>query len=226
MLQQEILGNENLKNEKIVSREIVYLGEFLNSSLLFNARLFHDDVTGYIDTFREPVDPDVGDNVPDGDPTDPDKNTVLVFQNAIDSTTNGLEIELDYRIDPSLRLIVSGAIINISSDTLAPTLSAPQHSYSLLLSKRFNEKYNGSLGYYFVEDFHWMDSNGTGDYKILDMRLSRNFNFSKTHGSLSLVLKNLLDDYSDYKEDPKNSDGTAPQVIQNTVAYIDFRLYF
>jgi len=228
MLQQEILGNENLKNEKIVSREIVYIGEFLNSSLLFNARLFHDDVTGYIDTFREPVDPAVGDNVVDNpdDPIDPDKNTVLVFQNPISSTTNGLEIELNYRIDPSLRLIASGAIINISSDTLAPTLSAPQHSYSLLLSKMFNEKYNGSLAYYFVEDFHWMDSNGTGDYKVLDMRFSRNLTFSQTHGSLSLVLKNLLNDYSDYKANPKNTDGTAPQVIQNTVAYIDFRLKF
>ena len=147
--EQVILGNQNLKNEKIISREIVYFGEFLNSSLLFNARLFHDDITDYIDTIREDVDPALGDNVVDDpdDPIDPSKNTVLVYQNPISSTTNGLELELNYYIDPSLRLIASGAIINISSNSEAIELSAPQHSYSLLLTKRFNEKYNGSLGY-------------------------------------------------------------------------------
>ena len=96
----------------------------------------------------------------------------------------------------------------------------------------FNEKYNGSLGYYFVDEFKWTDARSpsqtdvytTDDYHTLDMRLSRNINFSQSNGSLSLVLKNLLGDYSDYQKDPSNS--TAPQVIQNTVAYIDFRLSF
>ena len=232
--EQVILGNADLKNEKIISREIAYFGEFLKSSLLFNARLFHDDVTDYIDTFREDVDPAI-DNVPDdpndfGDPNA--RNTVLVFQNPIESSTNGLEIELDYHIDPSLRVIASGAIINISSNSNAISLSAPQHSFSLLLTKMFNEKYNGSLGYYYVDEFKWTDARSpsptdvytTDDYHTLDMRLSRNINFSQSSGSLSLVLKNLLGDYSDYQKDPSNS--TAPQVIQNTVAYIDFRLSF
>ena len=234
LVDQQILGNTELKNERIISREIVYFGEFLNSSLLFNARLFHDDITDYIDTLREDADTDI-DNVPDdlddfGVPGAP--NTVLVFQNPISSTTNGLEIELDYHIDPTLRLLASGAVINIISNSEAIGLSAPQHSYSLLLTKRFNEKYNGSLAYYFVDEFKWTDARSsnpaddftTDDYHALDMRLSRNFKFNQTHGSLSLVLKNLLDDYSDYQKDPSNN--TAPLIIQNTVAYIDFRLNF
>ena len=213
--EQVYLGNSNLKNEKIISREIAYYGDFLNSSLLLNARLFHDDISNYIDTIKEDINDPTIDNF---------DNTALVFRNPISSTTNGFELELDYRIDPSLRIIASGAIINISSNSKAIGLSAPQHSYSLLLMKRFNEKYNFSTAYYFVEDFHWTDARGTGDYKILDLRISRNFNISQTHSSLSLVLKNLLDDYSDYNEQPRNS--AAPLIIQNTVAYIDFRLSF
>ena len=234
LLDQQILGNTELKNEKIISREIVYFGAFLNSTLFFNARLFHDDITDYIDTFREDADTDI-DNVPDdlNDFGIPGAvNTVLVYQNPISSTTNGLEIELDYRIDPTLRLIASGAIINISSNSEAIELSAPQHSYSLFLTKIFNEKYNGSLAYYFVDEFKWTDARSsnpaddftTDDYHTLDMRLSRNFNFNRSYGSLSLVLKNLLGDYSDYQKDPSND--AAPQIIQNTVAYIDFRLNF
>jgi iron complex outermembrane receptor protein len=217
-----ILGNSELNNEKIISREIAYYGDFLNSSLLFNARLFHDDITDYIDTLKEPVDPAL-DNF---------NGTALVYRNPSHSETNGLELELDYRINPSLRLIASGAVINIASNSDAVALSAPQHSFSLLLSKRFNEKYNGSLGYYFVDEFKWMDARSpsqtelytTDDYHTLDLRFSRNFNISQTHGSLSLVLKNLLDDYSDYQKGPHYS--TAPVIIQNTVAYIDFRLSF
>ncbi len=210
-----ILGNANLKNEKITSRELAYFVDFLSSSLLFNARFFHDDITNYIDIFKEDVNDPVIDNF---------NNTALVFRNPINTKARGLELELDYRLDSSLRLIASGAIINLSSNSDAIEKSAPQHSYSFLVTKRFNEKYNSSMGYYFVENFKWTDSRGTDDYKILDIRLSRNFKFNQTHGSLSLVLKNLLDDYSDYNQTPRNS--TSPQIIQNTVAYVDFRLNF
>lgn len=224
LLENVIRGNMNLENEEITSHEIVYFGEFINSSLLFNARLFYDDMNSYIDTLKE-----------EDTNTDPTiilfDDVVHVFRNPIDSTTTGLELEMDYHIDPSIRLIASGAIININSNSDAISLSAPQHSYSLLLTKIFNEKYNGSLGYYFVDNFKWTDARpgstdkySTDDYHTLDMRLSRNFDFNRTHGSLSLVIKNLLDDYSDYQKEPSNS--TAPKVIQNTTAYIDFRLNF
>jgi outer membrane receptor protein involved in Fe transport len=186
-------------------------------------------VSDYIDTIKEDInDPEI-DNY---------NNTALVFKNPIDSETNGLELELDYRINPSLRLIASGAIINIISSSDAISLSAPQHSFSMLVSNKFSEKYNASLGYYFVDEFKWTDArapqNPTGgptvdfyttdDYHALDLRLSRNLRFSQANGSLSLVLKNLLEDYSDYQKAPHYI--TAPQAIQNTFAYIDFRLNF
>jgi len=218
LLENYLKGNTELRNEKIISREIAYMGEFIKSTLLFNARLFHDDVSDYIDTLKEQ------DTNPDPTSIVLYDEDILVFNNPIDNSTSGLELEMDYRIDSSLRLIASGAIINISSNSEAMTLSAPDYSYSLLASKRFNDKYSGSLGYYFVEDFKWTDARGTGDYRILDLRLSRNLRFSQSRGSVSLVLKNLLDDYSDYNETPRNS--TAPQVIQNTLAYLDLRLNF
>jgi iron complex outermembrane receptor protein len=223
LFEQVLFGSKDLKNEKIISREIAYFGEFLNSALLFNGRLFYDSISNYIDTLRVPS-PSPPDNVNDNlnDPGSP--NTMLVFSNPIASTTRGLELELDYHIDASLRLIASGAMIKIHSDSDAASRSAPQHSYSLLLTKQFNEKYNTSVAYYYVESFKWMDARGTNDYRILDLRFSRNFKAGGNEGSVSLVLKNLLDDYSNYNAATRNS--TAPVVIQNTVAYVDFRLSF
>jgi iron complex outermembrane recepter protein len=224
-----IHGNPELGNETITSHEIAYYGNFLNSALLFNSRLFYDDIDDYIDTIKEDVNDPVIDNY---------NNSVLVYQNPIESQTYGLELELDYRIDPSLRLIASGAIIKIQSNSDAIELSAPRHSFSTLLTKRFNERYSASMGYYFVDEFKWTDARApepavpgpttdaytTDDYHALDLRLSRYIRFSQARGSLSLVLKNLLGDYSDYQKAPHYS--TAPQAIQNTVAYVDFRLSF
>lgn len=238
VLNQQILGGipgrSNLDNEKIISREIAYFGTFLDAALLFNARLYHDHISDFIDSKREDVtslNPE--DNIPDnlddlGNPTA--SNTVLVFQNPIQSTTNGLELELDYHFDTTLRLIASGAIINVNSNSMSITLSAPQYSYSLLAIKEFNEKYSGSLAYYHVDAFKWTDARGVSDdfstdsYHTLDMRASRSFKFNRTRGSLSVVLKNLLDEYSDYQENPSNS--TAPKVVHGTLAYLDFRLNF
>lgn len=240
VLDQQILGgmpgNSNLDNERIISREIAYFGTFLDAALLFNARLFHDHITNFIDSEREDVaalNPE--DNIPDnlddlsnGNPAP--RNTVLVFQNPIQSTTNGLELELDYHFDTTLRLIASGAIINVSSNSMRITLSAPQYSYSLLAIKQFNEKYNGSIAYYHVDAFKWTDARSVSDdfstdsYHTLDMRVSRNFKYNRTRGSLSLVLKNLLKEYSDYQENPSNT--TAPKVVHGTLAYLDFRLNF
>lgn len=238
VLNQQILGGipgrSNLDNEKIISREIAYFGTFLDAALLFNARLYHDHISDFIDSKREDVtslNPE--DNIPDnlddlGNPTA--SNTVLVFQNPIQSTTNGLELELDYHFDTTLRLIASAAIVNISSNSMSIALSAPQHSYSLLAIKQFNEKYSGSIAYYYVDAFKWTDARGVSDdfstdsYHTLDMRASRSFKFNRTRGSLSVVLKNLLDEYSDYQENPSNS--TAPKVVHGTLAYLDFRLNF
>ena len=223
LFEQVLLGNTELKNEKIISREIAYYGEFINTTLLFNGRLFYDSITDYIDTVRVPS-PNPPDNVPDNldDPAGP--NTMLVFENPIKSTTQGLELELDYHVDESLRLVASGSVISISSETDYIRRSAPHHSYSFLASKKFSRNYNASLGYYFVESFKWTDARGTKNYDILDLRFSRNFRSSWSNGSVSLVFKNLLNDYSDYNAQPRNS--TSPQVIQNTLAYIDFRMNF
>lgn len=240
VLNQEIFGgipgNSNLDNEKIISREIAYFGTFLDAALLFNARLFHDHITDFIDSERENVAALNGDdNVPNDINDfgiDGALNEVLVFQNPVQSTTNGLELELDYHFDTTLRLIASGAIINISSNKNYILESAPQHSFSLLASKRFNEKYSGSMGYYYADAFKWTDARpasvgrqtSTDNYQILDLRATRHFNSRQTNGSVSLVLKNLLEDYSDYQAAPRNN--SAPTVIQNTLAYIDLRLYF
>ncbi len=210
---QIVSGNSNLHNQKITSREMAYYGSFIHQTLLFDARLFYDNITDFIDIQR----------LPTNNPAKDFDNSIQKFTNAITSRTRGLELELDYHIDATLRLIASSALIDISSNSGVIADSAPQHSYSLLLSKQFEEKYNASLYYYYADAFKWTDA-AHDSYNILNLKLGRNFNYGQTHGNISLVLKNLAGDYSDYKSRPRTT--TAPRIIQNKTAYIDLRLNF
>lgn len=214
-----IPGQVDLKNEKIISREIAYYGSFLDSALLFNARLFHDDIYDLIDTRNVDISAlRTQANV---------STTAEVIQNTVDSTTTGIELEMDYRINPDLRLIVSGAVINIDSVDDDIEISAPQHSFSFITMNRFNNKYSGSLAYYYVDAFSWTDSTGgTSEYQTMDLRLSRTLKFDKANASLSIVLKNLLGDYSDYHEFPTTNSVNNPAVVHSKLAYIDFRMNF
>ena len=92
----------------------------------------------------------------------------------------------------------------------------------------FNEKYSGSFGFYYVSDMSWMDANpnlpgvrNTGIYRILDVRLARHFKFGNERLSTAVVLKNLLDEYSDYDA---IQNTPAPVVEQNLIAFIELEL--
>jgi iron complex outermembrane receptor protein len=226
----------DLKTEKITSIELGYYGKYLNNRMLISTRVFQDMLDDLIDAPEVP-DPTGLDNV---------NGVAFVFDNLHATTVRGLEAEMDYRIDRTFRVVASGAILNISSDDPVRVgksreyeESAPDHSFSLLTIKDFNEKYSGSLGFYYVGDMAWMDANhnntcegggapyggcgfrNTQGYKKLDLRLVRNFKLGEEDASLALNLQNVLEDYSDYDKFPSSQ---APAVEQNLTAYIQLRL--
>ena len=159
----------------------------------------------------------------------------FIYSNLHATTVRGIEAEMDYSIGSSTRLFVSGALLDISSDddpyegkSREYEESAPDKSLSILTMHDFNEKYSGSVGFYYIGDMSWMDANpnipgirNTGVYRILDMRLVRNFKFGNERLSTAIVLKNLLDDYSDYDAIQNTPE---PVVVQNLVAYIELKL--
>jgi iron complex outermembrane recepter protein len=227
----------NLRTEKITSVEIGYYGKFLNDDLMLNTRLFRDRLKDLIDAPEVP-DPTGTDNV-DG--------SAFVFENLYETTVTGIEVDLDYYIDRSLRIAASGTVLNIDSGqdpaegkSREYEESAPQRSASVLVMKDFNELYSGSLGFYYTGDMAWMDANhhntctdgypningcgfrNTHDYSRLDLRLARNFSIGNERLSAAIVLQNLLGDYNDYDSVPNG--GNSPAVEQNLIAYFELKL--
>jgi iron complex outermembrane receptor protein len=220
------IPENNLETEKITSVELGYYGKFLQKKLSLSTRIFQDKLDELItDPFLDiplPIEEDV-----DG--------KAFIYSNLHATTVRGIEAELDYTIGSSTRLFASGALLDISSDddpyegkSREYEESAPDKSFSILTMHDFNEKYSGSVGFYYVGDMSWMDANpnlpgvrNTGVYRILDLRLVRNFKFGNERLSTAIVLKNLLDDYSDYDAIQNTPE---PVVVQNMVAYIELKL--
>ena len=214
----------NLKTEKITSLELGYYGKFLQKNLSLSTRVFQDMLDELI---TDPVLPTTA--TPDFD------GLAFIYSNLHATTVRGIEAELDYTIGSSTRLFASGALLDISSDddpyegkSREYEESAPDKSFSILTMHDFNEKYSGSVGFYYVGDMSWMDANpnipgirNTGVYRILDLRLARNFKFGNERLSTAIIVKNLLDDYSDYDAIQNTPE---PVVVQNLVAYIELTL--
>jgi iron complex outermembrane receptor protein len=220
------IPQNNLKTEKITSVELGYYGKFLQKKLSLSTRIFQDMldelITDPLLDIPLPIEEDV-----DG--------KAFIYSNLHATTVRGIEVEMDYSIGSSTRLFASGALLDISSDddpyegkSREYEESAPDKSLSILTMHDFNEKYSGSVGFYYVGDMSWMDANpnipgirNTGVYRILDLRLVRNFKFGNERLSTAIVLKNLLDDYSDYDAIQNTPE---PVVVQNLVAYIELKL--
>ena len=227
----------DLETEKITSYELGYYGKYLGNRLLVSTRIFQDELEDLIDG-PEVADPTGLDNV---------NGEAFVFANLHATTVRGFDLELDFRIDHSFRIVASGAILDIEAEPFPNSPkpreyeeSAPDHAFSLLTMKDFNEKYSASLGFYYIGDMAWMDANhnntcqdggnpvtgcgfrNTQGYSKLDLRLVRNLHLGDEHASIALNLQNVLEEYSDYDRVPSS---LAPAVEQNLTAYLQFKLH-
>ena len=227
----------DLETEKITNIEIGYYGKLLDKKLLLNTRIFQDKLEDLIDAPEVP-DPTGLDNI---------NFASFVFDNLYATTVRGFDIEMDYRIDRTFRVVASAALLDIKSDDPVRVgksreyeESAPDHALSLLTMKDFNEKYSASLGFYYVGDMAWMDANhnntcegggqplggcgfrNTQGYRKLDLRLVRNFRLGDERASLAINIQNLLENYSDYDKYPSSQ---APAVEQNLIAFLQFMLH-
>jgi iron complex outermembrane receptor protein len=216
--QQEGPG-QDLENEEILSRDIGYYGRFFNNDLLFNARIFRDTLSKLIRPQKTPIPYDNLDDV----------THILINDNSTIAT--GIETELDYFADPTLRIIASASYLDIDANdpiynggSESLEKSAPHRAASLLAIKQFSEKYSGSAGYYYVGEFSWIDasSSNSNNYRTLDLKFSRNMHLNGDKASASIVLKNLLGDYSNYDNEPD----AGPRIVQTLTAYLELKIQF
>ena len=187
----------NVNPEKIVSREIGYLGEFGQFSL--DAKIFNDEISAFITTprienfitppgfFRLSGRPRSGEN----------GGNVLV---------NGVETQAKWQIANDTNLLLNYAYVDITANEDDTTSnineSAPRHTISALLSHRFNSQWDASLAYYQTSATTQLgDGNPVDLIRKCDLRVARKFNSGRWNGEVSAVVENLFNShYQEYAE--------------------------
>jgi iron complex outermembrane receptor protein len=190
LLAQYFADTPNLKPERIISREIGYLGDFGKISL--DTRVFYDDVHDYI---KSTINTSF---------VAPSGFVLLkqprLFANAGDVNVNGIEAQVKWRITSDTRLLLNYAYVNIDGDEKQTanniTMSMPRNTISALLTHRFNSQWDASYAYYQTSEVAALGDGGlVGSAQRTDVRLARKFNAEHLRGEVSVVVENVFNEH-------------------------------
>lgn len=202
LLLQLLSNRGHVKPEQIVSREIGYLGKY--GALNLDARIFSDRIS---DVIRFDTRTDF--TVPSGVFLLNENGEVDTGLNSGNAAVDGIELQTDWKIAESTRLLFNYAYVNIreTHPNLKKnfTKSMPTNSFSMMLTHRFNERWDASFAYYQVGETTQL---GDGDPVDLirksDLRVARKFKRGNVGGEVSLVVENLFNshylEFADYNE--------------------------
>jgi iron complex outermembrane recepter protein len=181
----------NVNPERIVSREIGYLGDFGRISL--DARIFNDDIRDFISTPKRTnfITP-AGLFLVGGRP----RSGV----NGGDIEVNGFETQAKWRISKDSNLLLNYAYVDIAANEDDTTSnineSAPRHTISALLTHRFNSEWDASFAYYQTSKVTALgDGNPVDLARRADARLARKFSSGRWKGEVSAVVENLFNEH-------------------------------
>jgi iron complex outermembrane receptor protein len=180
---QPFLASGGLVSERILSREIAYLGRFPSLRLDAELRWFSDHVRDLIYVYRisVPTFSSIGGNTGD-------------FRNADTARVTGVEGSLQWTAWHGAHLLVAAARTRIASSNIDAnySLTAPTQTVSALLRQQLPWNLSASLGYYRVGAMQWLsDGNLLPTTERCDLRLSRSFNWEAHRAEVSWVTQNL-----------------------------------
>ena len=189
----------NLKPEKIISREIGYLGKV--GSLQLDTRIFSDRID---DVIRGEDNTDF--TVP--------ANTISINPDPIVGSINsgsaaveGIELQANWQISKSTSLLINHAHVSIRETH--PNLknkfvrTMPSNTSNLMLTHRFDNNWDASFLYFQTSKTTQLgDGNDVDLIRKCDVRLARKFNTGRWNGEVSAVVENLFnshyEEFADY----------------------------
>ncbi len=194
--------SDGLKPERVLSREIGYVGQWRAARLDLDVRLFQDKIDDFIGQ-------DKYDFVADG----PLRPNEFKYANIGNATSHGGEIQLHWR--PVRALDVSahyarvfldahfgGAgihnVINFNKDV---PVSAPRNTWGLLASYRLDHGWEASMGVWRSDAMKWLSEGDiTQAFNRIDARLARRWRWQGREIEASVVGQNLGDNYQEFRD--------------------------
>jgi iron complex outermembrane receptor protein len=227
----------DLAPQRLDSIELGYLGNFNEYGLTLDVKLFEERYRDMIVSYRDFDYPDPDRGL--ADTTVLDNFNELIHEGAQIYSNNGTVdiygIELNAKYLPTHRdlIFIGYSYLHtkgseykyIEDGTLFYDedldTRTPSHTFSLLLSHRFDFGINASTVYYFTDAVTWY---GEGDpvpeYKRLDLRLAKRFELLGSASEISLLLQHINGESLEFynRDTYKN--------VWNKRAYLQFKTSF
>ena len=198
---EEIPAAEILEPERILSREIGYIGQITPLALGVNARAYYDTLFGYIGSQR----------VTTAACDEPVPYRCFQYINGSSIDLRGWETEFTWRPVKGLEFAAHYAHTRISYreivygggriiDRDLPD-SAPHRVAGLLARYAWGAGWLASAGVYRVDRMMWLsDGDWTEDYNRVDVRLARTWKWDGREVEAAVVGQNLGDDYEEFRD--------------------------
>jgi iron complex outermembrane receptor protein len=192
------IPSAGLDAERILSREIAYLGHWRPPRLDLDVRLYRDQIDQFIGQVKTSAIPDVA-----GSP----RPKVFTFDNIGGIESQGGEIQLRWRPVPALDVSAYFARGFLSTDTADGNfsedipLSLPRNSWGMLASYRLASGWEASLFAQRSDTQKWLtEGDTTQAFTRVDLRLARRWNWQGRAVEAALVGQNLGDDYQEFRD--------------------------
>jgi iron complex outermembrane receptor protein len=191
--------SDGLAPERVVSREIAYVGRWRPARLEFDLRLFDDRIDDFIGYERDDYDPSDG--------LLPGRTREFKYSNIGKATSRGGEIQLRWR--PIDRLDVSAHYARVFLDTITTEpgfnedipKSAPRNSGGLFARYRLNHGWETSLFVQRSDAQKWLTpGDETEAFTRVDLRLARRWKWQGYELAAALVGQNLGSDYQEFRD--------------------------
>ncbi len=190
------------KPEKVEAYEAGYVALMPQHGLYLEAKLYREK---YTDQIHQRIDPDFPDPIAFFPPG------TLFRDNSGETTIDGFEFGLRWRISTTTDLWLSYAYANAEQFDQPGAIRSfllyngtPEHTGSLLISRKFKGDWQLSLGYYYFDDMSWHEPLGVSGnfverYDRVDMRIAKRFKVSSGSLLVELIGQNLGDDYREFR---------------------------
>ncbi len=183
-----ILASGDLQPERLVSREIGYLGQWPEQGLTLDLRLFREHLSNYISLECTGTSASCkGIN-----PTSPRS---YVTQSGSDQ--EGVEAQLKWQPSRNTLVLANYAVLSIDSHNDEKRYS-PSHMSGLHLMHRFPREVDMTLSQYWVSAFEPIGLAPLPGYHRLDARIAKGFKLDGMHGVVALTWQNLGGSYIEF----------------------------
>jgi iron complex outermembrane receptor protein len=188
--------SDGLAPERVLSREIGYVGSWKPIQLELDVRLYRDKIDDFIGQLKSNYDTN-----------DAFRPNEFKFANIGTVQSQGGEIQLRWRPLTELDISVHYARVFLTADTVRQNynvdipLSAPRDSWGMLASYRLGNGWESSLFAQRSSKQKWLtEGDLTAAFTRIDLRLARRWKWQGREVEAALVGQNLGEDYNEFRD--------------------------